>query len=386
MSETARAHHPATAWVNLDAIRDNFRSLRNHAGAKAVIPVIKADAYGHGAVAVARALEPMGVSMLAVAYVEEALVLRRAGITTPILVLTGFAPDQVDVLFEFHLTPVISTPEQIQILQALSEGEDRSRLPVHVKVDTGMSRLGFPLREIERAVHRLEDVESVRIDGLMTHLASADEDEIATARQLDVFDEAIIRLETLGIRPRLIHAANSAGMAHVRETHSAVRPGLLLYGLAPRPLAPTIMVRPAMELRARVALVKTISAGTPVSYGGRFVAGKETRIATINAGYADGVPRTNLMREKGTLRHGTSALKVAGSVCMDLTMLDATDAPDLRTGDEVTVFGEAPTAWDLAEWAGTNAWEILTSVGARVPRRHTQGGDEVGQETGETKA
>ena len=386
MSETARSRHPATAWVNLDAIRDNLRAIRNHAGARAVIPVIKADAYGHGAIEVARAIEPMGVSMFAVAYVEEALVLRRAGITTPILVLTGFAPDQVDVLFEFHLTPVISTPEQIQILQALSEGEDRSRLPVHVKVDTGMSRLGFPLREIERAVHRLEDVESVRIDGLMTHLASADEDEIATARQLDVFDEAIIRLETLGIRPRLIHAANSAGMAHVRETHSAVRPGLLLYGLAPRPLAPTIMVRPAMELRARVALVKTISAGTPVSYGGRFVAGKDTRIATINAGYADGVPRTNLMREKGALRHGASALKVAGTVCMDLTMLDATDAPNLRTGDEVTIFGEAPTAWDLAEWAGTNAWEILTSVGARVPRRHTQGGDEVGQETGEPKA
>lgn len=383
MSETGRSRHPATAWVNLDAIRDNFRAIRNHAGARAVIPVIKADAYGHGAIEVARAIEPMGVSMFAVAYVEEAIVLRRAGITAPLLVLTGFAPDQLDDLFAFHLTPVISTPEQIQTLQALAFDEGRSRLPVHVKVDTGMSRLGFPLREIEPAVHRLEDVEGVRIDGLMTHLASADEDEIATARQLDVFDEAIIRLETLGVRPRLIHAANSAGMAQVRQTHSAVRPGLLLYGLAPRPLSPTIVVRPALELRARVALVKTISAGTPVSYGGRFVADKDTRIATINAGYADGVPRTNLMREEGTMRHGTSALRVAGTVCMDLTMLDATDTPDLRTGDEVTVFGEAPTAWDLAEWAGTNAWEILTSVGPRVPRRHTLGGEVVGRDTGE---
>lgn len=375
VSETSRSRHPATAWVNLDAIRDNFRAIRNHAGARAVIPVIKADAYGHGAVEVARAIEPMGISMFAVAYVEEAIVLRRAGITTPILVLTGFAPDQLDDLFTFHLTPVVSTREQIQAVQALPPDEDRPRLPVHIKVDTGMSRLGFPLREIEPAVHRLEDVEGVRIDGLMTHLASADEDEIATARQLDLFDEAIIRLETLGVRPRLIHAANSAGMAQVRETHSAVRPGLLLYGLAPRPLGPTIVVRPAMELRARVALVKTIPAGTPVSYGGRYVADKDTRIATINAGYADGVPRTNLMREVGAMRHGTAALKVAGTVCMDLTMLDASDAPELKAGDEVTVFGTAPSAWDLAEWAGTNAWQVLTSVGGRVPRRHILGGE-----------
>ncbi len=371
--DAARSHHPATAWVDLSAIRDNFRALRNHAGARGVIPVIKADAYGHGAVPVARALEPMGVTMFAVAYIDEAIVLRKAGIATPILVLTGFAPDQLDDVFAHRLTPVISTREQLMALEALPLDEDRSRLHVHVKVDTGMSRLGFRIHELEPAIHRLEDVEGVRIDGLMTHLASADEDEIATAKQLDLFDEAIVRLETLGVRPRLIHAANSAGMACVRETHTAVRPGLLLYGLAPRPLSPHIAVRPAMSLRARVALVRTVAAGTPVSYGGRFLAAAETRIATINAGYADGIPRTNLMREKGALRSGPATLPVAGTVCMDLTMLDASGAPGIKPGDDVTVFGEAPTAWDLAEWAGTNAWQILTSVGPRVPRRYTHG-------------
>jgi len=374
--DAARSHHPATAWVDLGAIRDNFRALRNHAGSRGVIPVIKADAYGHGAVHVARTLEPMGVAMFAVAYVDEAIVLRKAGIATPILVLTGFAPDQLGDVFAHRLTPVISTREQLIALEALPLDEDRSRLHVHIKVDTGMSRLGFRIHELEPAIHRLEDVEGVRIDGLMTHLASADEDEIATTKQLDLFDEAIIRLETLGVRPRLIHAANSAGMACVRETHTAVRPGLLLYGLAPRPISPQIAVRPAMSLRARVALVKTVAAGTPVSYGGRFVAATETRIATINAGYADGIPRTNVMREKGALRHGPTTLPVAGTVCMDLTMLDATGAPGLKPGDEVTVFGEAPTAWDLAEWAGTNAWQILTSVGPRVPRRHTHGSEQ----------
>jgi alanine racemase len=372
MSEASpSSRHPATAWVNLDRIRDNFKALRSHAGARAVIPVLKANAYGHGAIEVARALDPLGVLLFAVAYVDEAIALRQAGIVTPILVLTGFAPEQLGAFFEFQLTPAVSTPEQVKALAALPHDEDRAPLSVHVKVDTGMSRLGFRIPELEPAIHRLEDAEGIRIEGLMTHLASADEDEVATARQLDLFDEAIMRLETLGVRPSLVHAANSAGMACTRKSHTAVRPGLLLYGVAPRPLSPLVAVKPAMELRARVALVKKVSAGTKVSYGGRFVAGRDTLIATINAGYADGIPRTDAMRTKGALRHGRSALPVAGTVCMDLTMLDATDTPTLAAGDEVTVFGDAPGAWDLAEWAGTNAWQILTSVGARVPRRYT---------------
>jgi alanine racemase len=309
--------------------------------------------------------------MFAVAYVDEGIALRQAGLDTPILVLAGFAPEELEALFRFRLTPVISTAEQVKALGALEHDEDRAPLAVHVKVDTGMSRLGFRIQEIEPAIHRLEDTEGIRIEGLMTHLAAADEDEIATAKQLDLFDEAIMRLETLGVRPSLIHAANSAGMAFLRSSHTAVRPGLLLYGVAPRPLSPAIGVSPAMELRARVALVKSVSAGTPVSYGGRFVAAGDTLIATINAGYADGIPRTDAMRTKGTLRHGDRALPVAGTVCMDLTMLDATHAPGLAAGDEVTVFGDAPTAWDLAGWAGTNAWQILTGVGSRVPRRYT---------------
>jgi alanine racemase len=375
MSEVPLSHHPATAWVNLDRIRENFKALRAHAGARAMIPVLKADAYGHGARAVARALDPLGVAMFAVAYVDEGIGLRRAGIETPILVLTGFAPEQIDALSAFRLTPVLSTREQVDAVISQAHNEDRAGIPVHVKVDTGMSRLGFRLQEIEPVIHRLEDSEGVRIEGLMTHLAAADEDEIATARQLDQFDEAIMRLETLGVRPPLIHAANSAGMAFLRSTHTAVRPGLLLYGAAPRPLAPDIPVRPAMDLRARVALVKTVKAGTPVGYGGRWVAERDSRIATINAGYADGLPRTELMRTRGALRHGPSALTVAGTVSMDLTTLDATEAPGLSAGDEVTVFGDAPTAWDLAGWAGTNAWQIFTGVGPRIPRRYILGGE-----------
>jgi alanine racemase len=369
------SHHPATAWVDLDRIRDNYRALRTYAGTKAVIPVLKANAYGHGAIAVARALDSLNVNMFAVAYVEEAISLRQAGIMTPLLVLTGFTPAELSDVLKFHLTPVISTPEQVRALQELPLDDARPGLPVHVKVDTGMSRLGFSIRELEPVIHRLEDAEGVLIEGLMTHLAAADEDQIFTARQLDAFEEALIRLETLGVRPRLIHAANSAGLRSPRDSHTAVRPGLLLYGLAPRPLGPEVLVSPALELRARVALLKTVAAGTAVSYGGRFVTRRESRIATINAGYADGVPRTDGMREHGELSHAGTPLKVAGTVCMDLTMLDATEAPDLSVGDEVTVFGDSPTAWDLAGWAGTNAWQILTSVGARAPRRYRLAGE-----------
>ena len=227
------SRHPASAWIDLDRIRLNYRAIRSHAGAHAVIPVIKANAYGHGALAVARAIEPLAPAMFAVAYVEEGISLRRAGITTPILILTGFTPDQLSDVVEHALTPVVSTPEQVNAIESLPGVED-SPLSVHVKVDTGMSRLGFSLHTIEPAVHRLEDSENVRIEGLMTHLASADEDQVTTERQLDQFDEAIVRLQTLGVRPPLIHAANSAGLAFVRESHTAVRPGLLLYGVRPQ--------------------------------------------------------------------------------------------------------------------------------------------------------
>jgi alanine racemase len=371
--------HPAAAWIDLDRIRDNFRALRTYAGAAAVIPVLKANAYGHGAITVARALEPLSPAMFAVAYVDEGIALRKAGIRTPILILTGFAPDQWHDLVTHELTPVVSTPEQVALIESLPGVED-SPQTVHVKVDTGMSRLGFSLQELERAVHRLEDSENVRIEGLMTHLAAADEDQIATARQLDLFDEAIVRLQTLGVRPPLIHAANSAGLSSIRESHTAVRPGLLLYGVRPAPLTPDIDVQPAMEVRARVSLVKTVGDGTPVSYGGRYVARGDQRIATVNIGYADGVPRTAAMRERGFMVSGTTRVPVAGTVCMDLTMLDLAPAPDVAIGDEVTVLGESPSAWEVSEWAGTNAWQTLTAIGPRIPRRYRLSGREVNED------
>jgi alanine racemase len=359
----------ARARIDLDRLAANYEAIRAAAG-RPVMPVVKADAYGHGAATVARALVEKGAPRLAVAYVEEGVALRQSGIAVPIVVLAGFSPGQAAVFAPYDLTPVVSTPQTLSALIAHTRGAPRLR--AHVKVDTGMGRLGFTTDGFVEAALRLRDA-GVEVEGAMTHLASADEDAGLTARQLDRFDDAVARLAGRGVRPPLIHACNSAGLAFVRPSHTLVRPGLMIYGVKPRPLAPEIDVRPVMRVSADIALVKDVPAGTRVSYGGRWVAARPSRLATIPLGYADGVPRTDRMREDGAFRVGNARVPVAGTVCMDLTVADVTGRPDIVDGAEAILFGDDPTAWDLAAWAGTTSWEILTGVGSRLPRVYVQG-------------
>jgi alanine racemase len=366
IEELLRHLRPARARIDLDRLAANYHALQGLVPAP-VMPVVKADAYGHGAPAVARRLVVEGAAMLAVAYVEEAVALREAGLQVPIVVLAAFGPGQERVVRQHQLTPVVSTPRTLDgVLGPAREG--RRPLAVHLKVDTGMSRLGFTKDAFVEAAQRLVDSKAVTLDGVMTHLASADEDEDITARQLDRFDEAVAALRQRGIRPRYVHACNSAGLAFFRETHTLVRPGLLLYGLRPRPLSPAVDVRPVMTVSADIALVKEIPAGTPVSYGGRWVAPRPARIGTIPIGYADGVPRTDAMRDRGQLVVRGHRVPVRGTVCMDLTMVDLTGRPDVAEGDEAVFVGDEPDAWEVSEWAGTNAWEVMTRIGPRVPR------------------
>ena len=352
---------PARATVDLDRLAANYRAIRA-AVAVPLMPVVKADAYGHGAAQVGRHLASLGAERLAVAYAEEAVALRAAGVRVPIVVLAGFGQGQGRLLREHALVPVVSTPRTLEWTLQAARGS-RAPLPVHVKVDTGMTRLGFAPPQFDEAVSRLAESGHVEVDGVMTHLASADEDESATNRQLDRFDECVARLAKRGIRPRFVHAANSAGLAFVRPSHTLARPGLLLYGVRPRPLCPPISVRPVMAVSADIALVKEVPKGTAVSYGGRWVAPRPSRIATVPLGYADGVPRTDAMREKGQMMVRGRRAPVVGTVCMDLTMVDVTDRPEVVEGDEAVLFGDDPTAWDVADRAGTNAWETLVSVG-----------------------
>ena len=369
---------PARARVDLDRLDANYAAIARYAG-RPVMPVVKADAYGHGAGVVGRRLESRGAPMLAVAYPEEGVALREAGVAVPIVVLAGFSAGQVGLLRERRLTPVVATPGNLGLVTSAARAA-WSGVEVHLKVDTGMTRLGLSPADAETAALRLADA-GVSVVGLMTHLASADEERDVTERQLDRFDAALAALERRGVRPRWIHAANSGGLAFLRSTHTLARPGLIVYGVRPRPLSPEIDVRPVLSVSAAISLLRDVAPRTPVSYGGRFVTSRPSRIAVVPIGYADGVPRTRAMAETGVLRAAGRSLPVAGTVCMDLTMLDATEAPDVKEGDEACLLGDAPDAWELADRKGTNAWEILTSLGSRLPRVYVEGGRVVAVES-----
>ena len=367
-----RALRPARARIDLDRLAGNYGALQRLVPVP-VMPVVKADAYGHGALPVARRLLAAGAPLLAVAYVEEAVALREEGISVPIVVLAAFGPGQERMIRKHDLTPVVSTPRTLEALLAPAR-EGRRPLSVHLKLDTGMSRLGFTSDAFVEAARRLSEAKGIELQGVMTHLARADEDRDATARQLDRFDGAVGALQQRGIRPRYVHACNSAGLALVRPTHTLVRPGLLVYGLRPRPLSPDLDVRPVMTVSADIALIKDIPEGTPVSYGGRWVASRPSRIGTLPIGYADGVPRTDAMRDRGQFVVRAGRVPVRGTVCMDLTMVDLTDRPEVADGDEAILVGDEPGAWEVADWAGTNAWEVVTRIGPRVPRVYVESG------------
>jgi alanine racemase len=371
-SEILSGLRAARARIDLDRLAENYRALTAFSPVP-VMPVVKADAYGHGAVQVARHLESLGTPLLAVAYPEEGAILRQARVKTPIVVLAGFGPGQVRVLLDNQLTPVVSSPRAVDWLLSVARAGGR-RVEVHLKVDTGMSRLGFAPADVEAAAQRLAESGLVDVEGFMTHLASADESEDATRRQLDLFDDALWRVQRRGIKPRWIHAANSAGLASLRPSHTLARPGLLVYGLRPRPLSPPIGVKPVMRVSADVALLKHVPEGTAVSYGGTWVAQRPSRIGTLPLGYADGIPRTAAMSRDGRFVVRGRPVPVAGRVCMDLTMLDLTDHPAAAEGDEAVLFGDDPDAWDVAEKAGTIAWTVLTSIGPRLARVYVKKG------------
>ncbi len=320
LEETLRHLRPARARIDLDRLAANYGALQRLVPLP-VMPVVKADAYGHGAVPVARRLLAAGAPLLAVAYVEEAMALREEGFSVPIVVLAAFGPGQERMIRKHDLTPVVSTPRTLEAVLAPAR-EGRRPLSVHLKVDTGMSRLGFTTAAFVEAAQRLTEAKGLELEGVMTHLANADEDREATARQLDRFDDAVAALHQRGIRPKYVHACK----------------------------------------------------GTRVSYGGRWVAPRPSRIGTVPIGYADGVPRTNAMRDDGQLVVRGRRVPVRGTVCMDLTMVDLTDRPEVAEGDEAVVVGDQPGAWEVADWAGTNAWEVVTRIGPRVPRVYAEKG------------
>jgi alanine racemase len=363
------------AWieVDLEAIRLNLLALRSKLKPWVdVIAMVKGDAYGHGMVPVARTLVDAGVSRLGVAFVAEALQLRQAGITAPIVLVGSFSRNECDDLVTHDVTPAIADLELARELGHAAKRRGR-RMPVHVDVDTGMGRLGARWEKVPQLVESLRAIDGLWIEGIFTHLSSADEDDQTYSRlQMRRFASTLERLRERGIVIPFVHAQNSAGILNLPEVSlQAVRPGLSLYGIYPSAAcAKKALLRPALSFLSRVVLVKQVPGDTFVSYNRTYKTGGETNLATISVGYADGLPR--LLSSKGHVLIRGRAYPIAGRVTMDHIVVDLGADDDVRAGDRVTLIGrdggEEITVDQVAQWAGTISYEITTGLTARPAR------------------
>lgn len=366
------------ADIDLDAIQHNVKALRRLTPEARLMAVVKADGYGHGAVPVARAALEAGASWLGIAVMEEGAALRAAGITAPAMIFGYVPPAQAAAVVAHDLRPAIF---DLPFARALSDSARAAgrRAPVHLKADTGMGRIGKRADEIVAFAREVAALPGIEIEGIFTHLATADEPENDyAARQLETFDAILSDLKAAGIDPPIKHACNSAGiMLHREAHHDLVRAGIALYGLPPDPgVEWPVPLKPALTWRTEVALVKTVEAGTPVSYGCTYRAPARERIATLPVGYADGLFR--LLSNKGeVLVHGRRC-PIVGRVCMDQTMVRLPEDVDVRPRDEVILIGEQGgdriTASDMAARVGTINYEIVCAISRRVPRIYWQDG------------
>jgi len=371
---------PTVARIDLDAIKRNFRAIADHLqheapAAPGVIAVVKANAYGHGAGQVGRALEDAGADLLACADIEEGAALRAAGVKADILVFGALSVSDLDGVFDCGLTPTISSPGAARAVQAAA-ARYRQRIRFHLKIDTGMHRLGFRHDNLRRTLPELLASPNLQLDAVYTHFATADQPDSGLFSEQRVrFERSLRTLDELGGRPRYRHAANSAAfLRDSRVWYERIRPGLLLYGIVPPPLASTIPLSPVMTLGSRVVAVKGVRPGEGVGYGVRFTAEQPTTIAIVPAGYADGLD-TRLEGRGSVLIRGGRA-PIVGSVCMDMLMADVTGL-DVSPGDEVVIIGsqERPSggveridAREMAAVIGTIPWEIVCRIGSRIER------------------
>ena len=372
---------PTVARVDLGALKANFRNIVDYlareqpAHPPTPIAVVKANAYGHGAGQVAQALEDAGADLLACADIEEGAALRAAGVRADILIFGALSVSDLDGLFDGRLIPTISSPAAALAVQAAA-ARYRQRLRYHLKIDTGMNRLGFRFDNLRRTLPAVLGSGNLELDAVYTHFATADDPGSPLFDQQRVrFTRAMSDLDALGGRPRYRHACNSAALLRdSRVWYDRVRPGLLLYGIVPPPLASTIPLSPVMTLGSRVVAVKGVRPGEGVGYGVTFTATRPTTIAIVPAGYADGLDM-RLQGRGAVLIRGVRA-PIVGSVCMDMLMADVTGL-DVSPGDEVVIIGsqQRPSgevdridAREMAAVIGTIPWEVVCRIGSRIQR------------------
>ncbi len=362
---------PTWAEVDVDAIADNVAALKSQAAAPRLMAVVKADGYGHGDVTAARAALAGGADWLAVALVEEGRALRRAGITAPVLVLAEPPPSSARAVLDEGLTPAVYSPAFAVALDEAAADRGGPPAAVHVKLDTGMRRVGVPRRDWEDALRRVRDADWLRLEGLWSHFAVADEpDHPFVAEQSRAFRDGLGLAASLGLRVDLAHLCNSAGTLQLHdEHHDMVRPGLSVYGLEPAEgLAGSTPLTRALSCWSRLALVKRLASGEAVSYGLRWTAQEDTPLGTVPAGYADGVTRA--LTNRGEVLVGGRRCPMVGTVTMDQFLVALPEGA--QAGDEVCLLGRQGDEWVTAEeWAaqlGTINYEVITTIGRRVPR------------------
>ena len=366
---------PTLCFVDHHALRWNLRQIRERVRSKVkILAMVKANAYGHGAAAVAKTLAGAGADAFGVATLEEGIELRHSGIRAPVLVLAGAYGDQLADFLAHSLTPVV---HDLGRLKALEESVKKrgTTLNVQIKIDTGMGRLGLVAAECDTWIGELKKLNALKIEGVFSHFSHAESVEgNYTRKQLEIFNLIVERLRSENIRPALVHLANSAATITLPPAYfDMVRPGIMLYGVYPSPpMASEIRLKPALEWKTKILQLKKVPAGASISYGETFITKRESIIATLPIGYADGYPR--LLSNLGEVLVGGQRASVAGRVCMDLTMVDVTDIRNVKQGDEVVLLGRQGdaeiSADQIAAWANTISYEILTSISARVPRIH----------------
>ena len=361
----------STATVDLDAIGHNIRTLADAAGGAMVCAVVKADGYGHGSVRVARAALDAGADWLAIAQVGEARALRAAGIEAPVLLLTEPRPDELEAAFALGLRIVLYRPETIDAVAARAAELGVATVRCHLQVDTGMRRVGCEPEDTVDRARQIVGAGRLMLEGTMTHLARADEpDDPTTDHQLDRFDQVLSDLWDAGIDPGIRHSANSAGtLTSARSRYDLVRVGIATYGIPPAlALRDAADLRPALRWHSTVSFVKQVRAGEKISYGHHHTFERDTVVATVPVGYADGL-RRRLGLSGGALLVGGRRRPIVGVVTMDQLMVDCGDLP-VRVGDAVELLGPTLTAEDWAARLGTIAYEVVCGIGPRVPRRY----------------
>lgn len=366
---------PTQVQVDLEALTRNLQAIQRHVGAAQVMPILKANAYGHGLVRVGQHMQAIGAKMLGVAYLEEGILLREAGVSMPILVLGGILGSQTPLFLQHNLTVTASSIEKLEFVEQAAAAQG-IRAKVHLKIDTGMERIGVHYYNAEGLLEAALKCRHLEVEGIFSHFANADAADLSSARlQLERFAEVLHFYEKRSLPTPLRHMANSGAILQLPEAHlDLVRPGILLYGVYPaKEVQRSLAVEPALAWTSRAVYFKLVQAGHPVSYGSTWQSDHPVRVITVPVGYGDGYFRA-MSGQAQVLVRG-ARYPVVGTICMDQFMVNI-ENDSAYNGDSITLIGqdgaERISAEDLAEWAGTIPYEILTNINTRVPRVYRQ--------------